>query len=93
MVVKCVKDNYNARFCTPRYQCCREMYLISRLDINFDSQWSVKCRSGEPVHDVCLKSVSRTITMQAFIPTATTVAEKCTLFLDSTQKFDKVSGA
>ena len=31
--------------------------------------------------------------MQAFIPTATTVAEKCTLFLDSTQKFDKVSGA
>ena len=49
--------------------------------------------SGEPVHDVCLKSVSRTITMQAFIPTATTVAEKCTLFLDMTQKFDKVSGA
>ena len=92
MVVKCVKDNYNARFRTPSYQCCREMYLISRLDINF-SQWSVKCRSGEPVHDVCLKSVSRTITMQAFIPTATTVAEKCTLFLDSTQKFDKVSGA
>ena len=27
--------------------------------------------------------------MQAFIPTATTVAEKCTLFLDLTQKFDK----
>ena len=26
--------------------------------------------------------------MQAFIPTATTVAEKCTLFLDSTQKFE-----
>ena len=49
--------------------------------------------SGEPVHDVCLKSVSRTITMQAFIPTATIVAEKCTLFLDLTQKFDKVSGA
>ena len=93
MVVKCVKDNYNARFRTPSYQCCREMYLISRLNINFDSQWSVKCRSGEPVHDVCLKSVSRTMTMQAFIPTATTVAEKCTLFLDSTQKFDKVSGA
>ena len=31
--------------------------------------------------------------MQAFIPTATTVAEKCTLFPDSTQKIDKVSGA
>ena len=31
--------------------------------------------------------------MQAFIPRATTVAEKCNLFLDSTQKFDKVSGA
>ena len=36
VVVKCVKDNYNARFRTPSYQCCREMYLISRLDINFD---------------------------------------------------------
>ena len=43
----------------------------------------MKCRSGELVHDVCLKSVSRTITMQAFIPTATTAAEKCTLFLDA----------
>ena len=31
--------------------------------------------------------------MQAFILTATTVAENCTLFLDLTQKFDKVSGA
>ena len=94
MVVKCVKDNYNARFRTPSYQCCREMYLISRLDINFDKvSGACKCRSGEPAHDVCLKSVSRTITMQAFTTTATTVAEKCTLFLDSTQKFDKVSGA
>ena len=36
MVVKCVKDNNNARFRTPTYQCCKEMYLISRLDINFD---------------------------------------------------------
>ena len=83
VVVKCVKDNYNARFRTPSYQHCREMYLISRLDINFDSQWSVKCRSGEPVHDVCLKSVSRTINIQGIILPDITAAEKCTLFLDS----------
>ena len=77
MVVKCVKDNNNARFRTSTYQCCTEMYLISRLDINFYKvSRAKKCRSGELVHGVCLKSVSRTITMQAFIPTATTVAEK-----------------
>ena len=36
VVVKCIKDNYFARFQTHSYQCCREMYLISGLDINFD---------------------------------------------------------
>ena len=33
---KCAKDNYIAWFLTPSYHYCREMYLISRLDINFD---------------------------------------------------------
>ena len=28
---------------------------ISRLDVNFDSQWSVKYRSRAPRHGVCLK--------------------------------------
>ena len=31
------------------------------------SQWTVKCRSRAPGQDVCLKSKSRTITMQDFI--------------------------
>ena len=48
------------------------------------SQWSMKCRPRAPCHGACLKSVSMTITMQGFILTVITVAEKCTLFLDST---------
>ena len=39
--------------------------------------------SRAPCHGVCLKSVSRTITNQGFILPAITAAEKCTLFLDS----------
>ena len=35
MVVKCVKDNNNARFHLHSYHCCREMNFISRLDVNF----------------------------------------------------------
>ena len=75
-------------FCTPNDQCCREIYLISRLHVSYDKvigAWNVG--QGKPVHDVCLKKMSRTITMQAFISTATTVAEKWTLFLDSTWIF------
>ena len=44
LVVKCIKDNYYARFRTPSYQCCREMYIISILDLNFDKvsgAWNV----------------------------------------------------
>ena len=31
-----VKDNYYARFHTHSYHCCSEMYLNSRLEVNFD---------------------------------------------------------
>ena len=44
----------------------------------FDSQWSVKCRSRALCHGVCLKSMSRTITMQGIILAAITAAEKFT---------------
>ena len=33
---------------------------------NFQSQWTVKYRSRAPGYDVCLKGMSRTITMQGF---------------------------
>ena len=39
----------------------------------------MKCRSRAPGHGACLKSVSRTITMQGFILAAITAAEKCTI--------------
>ena len=74
-----------ARFHTHSHRCCREMYFNSRHDIKFgQSQWSVKSRSRDPGQGACLKSVSRTITMQGFILTANTAAKKLTLFLDST---------
>ena len=74
-----------ARFHTHSHRCCREMYFNSRLDIKFgQSQWSVKSRSRAPGQGSCLKSVSRTITMQGFILTANTAAKKLALFLDST---------
>ena len=38
---------------------------------------------GQTTQGACLKSVSRTITMQGFILTANTAAKKLTLFLDS----------
>ena len=72
---------------------------VSRSGIR-QSQWSVKSRSRAPGQCAFSKSVSRTITMQGFILTANTAAKKKNfisrldvIFLDSTQKFDKVSGA
>ena len=44
----------------------------------------MKSRSRAPGQGACLKSVSRTITMQGFILTANTAAKKLTFFLDST---------
>ena len=52
---------------------------VNFLDyINFESQWSEKCRSRYRFHCNCLKNMSRTITLQGFILTATTAAEKFT---------------
>ena len=47
-------------------------------NVNFDSHLSVKCRSRSPGHDACLKSVSRTITIQGFIFPAIIATEKST---------------
>ena len=35
MLEECVKGNYNVRFHTHSYHCCREMHFISRLDVKF----------------------------------------------------------
>ena len=75
------------------YQCCREMYLMIETRRKFwQSQWSMKC--GEDRFMMCAWRVCQgQLPMQAFIPTATTFAQKCTFFLDWTQHFNKVSGA
>ena len=79
MLKEYVQHNYSyARFDNYSYHCCRETHFSSRLYIIFDSQWSVKCRSRALCHGVCLKSMSRTITMQGIILAAITAAEKFT---------------
>ena len=55
MLEKYVKDNYYARFHTHSYHCCSEMHFSSRLDINFDSQWSMNWQ--RVMHGACLKSI------------------------------------
>ena len=44
-------------------------------------------------HKSCMKSMSRTITIQGFILTAITAAVKCTLVSRLEVNFDKVIGA
>ena len=80
MLEDCVKDNYYARFHIHSYRACREMHFHSRLDVKFQqSQWSMECMSRG--HGVCLKRVSRTITMHGFILTTIAAAGKCTFIL------------
>ena len=106
---KCQQDNHYARFHLHIYHCCREMNFISRLDVNFlDSTQSIdkvggawKWRSRAPGQSACFKKCVEgnysarfhLHSYHCFIFTATTAAEKWTLFLDSTQNIDKVSGA
>ena len=52
-----LEDNYNARFHTHSYHCCSKTHLSSRLEENFDSHWSIKCKSKAAVHGACSKSI------------------------------------
>ena len=79
MLEENVKVKYYARFHTYSYHCCTEMHFSSRLEVNFDKVIGAR-NEGQRQQ---VKSIWRTITMQGFILTATTTAEKCTLFLDS----------
>ena len=50
--------------------------LRRNFDVKNNSQWTMKYRSRALGQGVCLKSMSRTITIQVFIVTAITDAEK-----------------
>ena len=62
-----VKEYYYARFHTHSYHWCSEMHFSSGLKVNFDSHWSVNCRSKAAGHCACSKSIRRPMTMQGFI--------------------------
>ena len=49
----CVKFQY------PSHHCCREINFSSKLDLQFD-------KVDGSSYDACLKSMSRTITMEGF---------------------------
>ena len=51
---------------------------------NNDGHWSAKSRSRTLGHNACLKSMSRTITVQGLTLAAIIAAENGTLLLDST---------
>ena len=57
MLEEYVKDNYYARLHTHSNHGCSEMHFSSRLDVNFDSQCSVKCRPKAAGHSACFKSI------------------------------------
>ena len=89
-----IEDKYYARFDTHSYHRYREMYFNARLDVkSWQRHWSAKSMSRASCHSACLKSMSRTITMQGLKLAAITAAEKCTLMLESTQNHDKVTEA
>ena len=59
------EENYYAMFDTHSYYHFRETHLNARLNVkSWQSQWSAKSRSTAPRHSACLKSMSRTITIQ-----------------------------
>ena len=75
--------------------CLSTIYLRSGIKVHFSEaviagsvqpcigHSSMKSRSRAPGHTACLKSMSRTITMQVLTHPAITASEKCTLMLDS----------
>ena len=85
MLEEYVEDNYYARFDTHSYHRYRETHFNARLDVKSkQSHKSAKSRSRAPGHSGCLKSMSRTITIQGLTLAAITAAGKCPLMLDST---------
>ena len=68
MLVENLTDNYYVRFHCPSFHLHRKRHISILLDMKFcQYQWSMKCRSRVPGHVVCLKSMSKIITMQGFL--------------------------
>ena len=104
---ECVKDNYYVRFHPHSYHCCREMNFISRLDINFldstqnftksvEREMKVKGTGSRCLLEECVKGNY----YARFHPHSYHCCREMKFisrldvnFLDSTQNFDKVSGA
>ena len=65
MLEEYVKVNYNARFDTHSYHCCREWHSNARLDVKSGQSYSsAMSRSRALGHSACSKSMLRTITLQ-----------------------------
>ena len=77
-----VEDSYYARLDTCRYHCFTETHFNARLNIkSWQSHSSMISRSRAKEHCVCLKSMSRTITMQGLTLAAITASRQHTLML------------
>ena len=84
MLADDVKYNYYARFDHLSYHRYEETHFNARLNVKSEqSHSSVKSRSRPPGHSACLKSMSRTITMQGMTLASMSALEKHTLMLDS----------
>ena len=60
-----------------------KLTLMLDSTLSHDSHSSAKSKSRSLGHNACLKSMSRTITVQGLILTAITAAEKRSLMLES----------
>ena len=82
MLVENLKDNYYVRFHYPTFHLIRKRHISILLDMKFcQYQWSMKCRSRVLGHGVCLKSMSKKITMQGFLILAILGTDKDTLVI------------
>ena len=77
--------SYYTRYDTHSYLRFRETHFNARLTVkSWQSCLSVQSRSRALSHSVCLKSMSRTITIQGLTQAAISASEKPILMLDST---------
>ena len=107
LLQECVKDKYYARFHLHSYHCCREMNFISRLDVNFldltqnfeksvEREIKVKGTGSRCLLEKCVKdNYYARFHLHSYhcCKEINFISRLDVNFLDSTQNFDKVSGA
>ena len=77
MLKEYVEENYYARFYTQRYLRFRETHCTARFDIKLcQSHYSAKSKSTALDRSVCLKSMSKTITIKGLTFTVIISPEK-----------------